>query len=179
MEKTISERKQCPYCKNWDVYEAYNEYGTFGDWCPHCKKGIPSAYEKKVYKEESNKVFYILVVGLILAYPYVLFDFIFNIPHDYRFIYILRYFMVLFSFSAGILLWLQNKFALKIIKIYLLSLCLYPSLLMLFVIILNNSIHSYSILGLIIENFLTLLIAGGLYANLRYYLKKEKQLTLQ
>ncbi len=179
MEKTISERKQCPYCKNWDVYEAYNEYGAFGDWCPHCKKGIPSEYEKKVYKEESNKIFRILVAGLILAYPLVLFDFIFNIPHDYSLINLLRYFMVLFSFLAGILLWLQNKYAIKIIRIYIVSLCFYPSLLILFVIIVNNFRHSYSILGLIIENFFTLLIAGGLYANLRYYLKKEKQLTIQ
>jgi uncharacterized RDD family membrane protein YckC len=34
--------KQCPFCKRWDVHKAYTEDGSWGDWCPNCKKSIPS-----------------------------------------------------------------------------------------------------------------------------------------
>lgn len=39
-EKQLSEgKKQCPYCSKWDVVSgAFLPDGSFGDWCPHCKK---------------------------------------------------------------------------------------------------------------------------------------------
>ena len=39
-EKIKPDSKQCPTCGNWDVYKAYTEDGSWGDWCPHCKKSI-------------------------------------------------------------------------------------------------------------------------------------------
>ncbi len=32
--------KECPSCGSQDIYGAYIEDGSWGDWCPHCKKSI-------------------------------------------------------------------------------------------------------------------------------------------
>lgn len=32
---------KCPYCSKFDVHKAYIEDGSWGDWCPNCKKSIP------------------------------------------------------------------------------------------------------------------------------------------
>ena len=34
-------QKTCPWCGRADVYPAYVEDGSRGDWCPHCKRSIP------------------------------------------------------------------------------------------------------------------------------------------
>lgn len=32
--------KKCQKCGNTDIHKAYIEDGSFGDWCPHCKKSL-------------------------------------------------------------------------------------------------------------------------------------------
>ena len=45
-EQSLSEVKQCPTCNSKDVYKAYIEDGSYGDWCPRCKMSIQKMKEK-------------------------------------------------------------------------------------------------------------------------------------
>jgi hypothetical protein len=40
IEKKKEGKKQCPECKNWDVYQAMLKDGSMGDYCPNCKKSL-------------------------------------------------------------------------------------------------------------------------------------------
>jgi predicted RNA-binding Zn-ribbon protein involved in translation (DUF1610 family) len=40
MHRYEEKKKECPACGQSDIYEAYIEDGSIGDWCPHCKKSI-------------------------------------------------------------------------------------------------------------------------------------------
>jgi hypothetical protein len=178
MEKTVSERKQCPYCKNWEVYEAYNEYGKFGDWCPHCKKGIATEYEINLYKKDSKKYFNRLCALLIFLFPLISIK---ASIHLYEFGYIFYVlfvsFMMLFSIFAGLALRLQNQYAIKILKIFLLFLCFSPIYFFLYHVIIrtypSEILHSQYIGGY----FGALSFAGAIYLTFRSYLKTNENIN--
>ena len=111
MEQTVSEGKQCPYCKNWDVYEAYNEYGKFGDWCPHCKKGIATEYEINLLKKDSKKYFNRLCFLLIFIIPFISINAsIFLYKNGLIFYSLFVSFIIFFSILAGLAFRLHNKY---------------------------------------------------------------------
>jgi hypothetical protein len=31
---------RCTFCNQWDGHKAYTEDGSWGNWCPHCKKSF-------------------------------------------------------------------------------------------------------------------------------------------
>ncbi len=60
--------KQCPTCGNLGVHKAYVEDGSWGDWCPHCKKSIPQHKEPLTdIQKANNKIKIAWIVGVILG----------------------------------------------------------------------------------------------------------------
>jgi len=54
-------KKICPDCGQVGVYQAYVEDGSFGEWCPNCRKGV-KGIEGEVYQgteqiEDFRKLF--------------------------------------------------------------------------------------------------------------------------
>lgn len=39
-EKLEQGLKRCPACLKWDVHEAFIEDGSWGEWCPNCKRSL-------------------------------------------------------------------------------------------------------------------------------------------
>ncbi len=73
-------KKQCPTCKKWDVYKAYTEDGSFGDWCPNCKKSILSQTKTQQVKRSSicfiialcSFIFALLTPKLFASFPFLI-----------------------------------------------------------------------------------------------------------
>lgn len=67
-EKIEAGLKQCPTCGNLGVHKAYVEDGSWGDWCPHCKKSIQQHKEPLTdIQQANNKIKTAWIVAVILG----------------------------------------------------------------------------------------------------------------
>jgi ribosomal protein L37AE/L43A len=49
------DKQTCPFCARTDVYRAYVDDGSMGDWCPHCQRSIPRIEKPEVIEESPDK----------------------------------------------------------------------------------------------------------------------------
>lgn len=126
--------KQCPTCGKWDIYRAFIEDGGQGDWCPHCKKSIH--LDKKT--EERLKgiggwLLFFCITLIVLTPLYTIkgvMDYGKAIKHFNQFSGIkailfidlaLSITLMSFSIFAGVIILQLRNNAVKIAKIYLLT----------------------------------------------------------
>jgi len=187
MKEALSERRQCPYCKKWDVYQAYNEYGEFSDWCPHCRKSIASENEIKLFIEESKQYSRKLLIFLIFIYPLYSInrliqkyqnskEYFIKYPEQYTIIFydiFLGAFIISFSIYAGMNLWKNNENAIKIIKIFLVSLCLYSVSMHIYHVKVTLTLHP--IILFFVDYSGNILFAILIYVLLLFYQKQMNQ----
>ncbi|MEW6658613.1 MAG: zinc ribbon domain-containing protein [Thermodesulfobacteriota bacterium] len=55
-------KKKCPTCGEWDVHKAYIEDGSWGDWCPHCKKSTTAHISQTTQQKKKTSIFFTIAI---------------------------------------------------------------------------------------------------------------------
>jgi hypothetical protein len=191
-EEIKDDKKQCPRCNKYDVYRATitdplrlsPDY--IGDWCPHCQKPLPMARKKPEVKGIAGWLLFLCVsltiigpmggvLGLISNYnvykPLFKYNTIYNLYFIDTFISIV---LILFAVYTGINLWQQKKEAVKITRLFLLTVLMFIIIeFALFVLILPDKVVQF-VLPELIGQSLARIIAVVIWYLYLIYSKRVK-----
>lgn len=184
-KRKVEGQKQCPFCKKWDVYKAYTEDGSFGDWCPHCKRSIATEKSKPELKGVGGWLLFFCISLTILSPILTLYNFasgyndikelIKYLPSIYNVFIIdiiVGSIVIAFSIYAGISLWTVKKNAVRIAKLYLITFISYSFL----ELIMYLSVFPGKVINIVMGDFIKEIIKSLIYFTIWYlYLIKSKR----